>query len=107
MSENAADKLSGRHPLNTGHLVMGLAFAGLVAVWAVLQTETVELSEARWLLPLPWIVAGAVGLVAASLASRRKPGSAAGRVGDDAATGTTETETPETPETTDDTEEIR
>ena len=31
----------GRHPLNTGHLVMGLAFLGIVVVWALVQTDTV------------------------------------------------------------------
>jgi len=64
---------SGRHPVNVGQLVMGLAFLGLVAVWAiVVPLNAVELPHARWLLPLPWLVAGAAGLVATVLSGRRR-----------------------------------
>ena len=63
---------SGRHPVNVGHLVMGIAFAGLVVIWAIVQADVVENDEIRWLLPAPWVLAGAVGLVAATLASRRR-----------------------------------
>lgn len=63
---------SGRHPVNIGHLVMGIAFAGLVAIWAVVTGDVVEDEDARWLMPAPWVLAGAVGLVAATLASRRR-----------------------------------
>ena len=55
---------SGRHPVNVGHLVMGVAFLGLVTVWSLLATDTLELEDSRWLLPLPWLAAGAVGLAA-------------------------------------------
>jgi hypothetical protein len=114
MSEKPMDDLSGRHPVNIGHLVMGLAFAGLVAVWAVIQADAVELSEARWLLPLPWLVAGAIGLVATGVVSRRRPGPDAGWVGESARaeesayddSGATE-DTTVIDETTDPTEEIR
>ncbi|MDT0202004.1 hypothetical protein [Nocardioides sp. AE5] len=57
---------SGRHPVNTGHLVMGLAFAGLVAVWAVISSDLVAERDIRWLMPVPWVVAGAVGLAVAA-----------------------------------------
>ena len=55
---------SGFHSVNVGHLVMGTAFVGLVVVWALVSSDTVELRDAHWLLPLPWLVAGVVGLVA-------------------------------------------
>jgi hypothetical protein len=64
---------TGWHPVHIPHLVMGLAFFGLVAVWAiVVPLNAVELPHARWLLPLPWLVAGAAGLVATVLSGRRR-----------------------------------
>ncbi|MEI5672049.1 MULTISPECIES: hypothetical protein [unclassified Nocardioides] len=62
---------SGRHPVNVGHLVMGLAFLGLVAVWAVVQSDVIDDDAIRWLLPVPWVLAGAAGLVASVLSGRR------------------------------------
>ena len=62
---------TGRHPVNTGHLVMGVAFCGLVVVWALLTSDTVQLENARWILPLPWLVGGAVGVIASLLRGRR------------------------------------
>ena len=62
---------TGRHRVNVGHLVMGTAFLGLVCVWAlVVAADAVDIRDARWLLPLPWLVAGAVGLAATALRSR-------------------------------------
>jgi len=66
---------SGRHPVHVGHLVMSLAFLGLVAVWAVVQADLVGSHDVRWLLPIPWVVAGAVGLLATTLSSRQRWGS--------------------------------
>lgn len=60
-----------RHPVNVGHLVMGLAFLGLVAVWALVAGEVVADDNIRWLLPVPWVLAGGAGLVATALAARR------------------------------------
>lgn len=63
-------KPTGRHPVNIGHLVMGLVFLVFVVVWALIATRTVEihtLEDLRWLLPLPWIVGGSIGLLAALL----------------------------------------
>lgn len=65
---------SGWHPVNTGHLVMGVAFVGLVGVWALVASETVKIGEAGWILSLPWLAAGAAGLVATVLGGRRHPG---------------------------------
>ncbi|MFI5626622.1 hypothetical protein ACIA03_24400 [Nocardioides sp. NPDC051685] len=61
---------TGRHPVNIGHLVMGLVFLVFVVVWALIVTGTVHIDtveDLRWLLPLPWIVGGSIGLLAALL----------------------------------------
>lgn len=63
---------SGRHPVNIGHLVMGVAFAGLMAVWALVAGNVVEGADIRWLLPAPWVLAGLVGLVALITADGRR-----------------------------------
>ena len=55
---------SARHPVNIGQLVMGVAFLGLVAVWALIQGEVVGGDDVRWLLPVPWLFAGLAGLLA-------------------------------------------
>ena len=65
---------TGRHPVNTGHLVMGVALVGLVIVWALLTSDTVQLENAGWLLPLPWLIGGAAGLVATMLRGRGPSG---------------------------------
>lgn len=69
---NETERPSGRHPVSIGHLVMGLAFVGLVGVWALVQGEVVDGSDVRWLLPIPWVVAGIAGLVATTLTSRNR-----------------------------------
>ena len=61
---DAPDKPSGRHPVNITQLVMGVAFAGIVLVWALVQGDVVETDELRWLMPIPWLAAGAAGLAA-------------------------------------------
>ena len=58
MSHATDPELSGRHPVNIGHLVMGLAFVGLVGVWALIQGDIVQGDDIRWLLPVPWVLAG-------------------------------------------------
>lgn len=63
---------SGLHPVNVGQLVMGIALAGLAVVWALLQVCVVETSDLRWLLPVPWLAAGAAGLAATALPGRRR-----------------------------------
>jgi hypothetical protein len=57
---------AGTHPVNVLHLVMGVAFLGLVAIWALVESSAASASDLRWLLPLPWVLAGAAGLVAAA-----------------------------------------
>ncbi|HSX69205.1 hypothetical protein [Nocardioides sp.] len=62
----------GLHPVNIGHLVMGLAFTGLLTVWALFVSGTVPQDDLRWLLPVPWLVGGGAGLVAAVLTQRKR-----------------------------------
>lgn len=62
---------SWRHPVNTGHLVMGVAFAGILGVWALFASEIVAAEDLRWLTPLPWVLAGAAGLAAATWTNLR------------------------------------
>ncbi len=55
---------AGVHPINVAHLVMGVAFVGIVVIWALIESGTAGSSDLRWLLPIPWVAAGAVGLIA-------------------------------------------
>lgn len=63
---------SGWHPVSTGHLVMGIAFLGMAAIWAALQGGIATSDTLSWLLPVPWLAAGAIGLTAIALGSRRR-----------------------------------
>ncbi len=71
MTEKTGLIASGRHPVNIGHLVMGIAFLGLVGVWALIQSDVVGDSDVRWLMPVPWVFAGVAGLLATILTARR------------------------------------
>lgn len=62
----------GRHPVNIGHLVMGLVFLTFVAAWALIQTDVVTGDDVHWLLPVPWVVGGAVGIAVAVLGGVRR-----------------------------------
>ena len=108
MSNTTTVPTGSRHPVNIGHLVMGLAFAGLLAVWALIVGDAVDGDDIRWLLPLPWVFAGAIGLLAVTLASRKRTSRAAHGYTPVAET-TVDTETTDPTETTviTDTEEIR
>ena len=72
MEETRGWFASRRHPINVGHLVMGLAFAGLVVIWALIEGDVIADRDIRWLLPLPWVLAGTAGLLAITLGGRRK-----------------------------------
>jgi hypothetical protein len=52
------------------HLVVGLVFLGLAALWALSASGVVS-SEDTWLVPGLLVVAGATGLVAALAGGRR------------------------------------
>jgi hypothetical protein len=69
---NETVKRSGRHPVNVGHLVMGIAFLAMVGVWGLIQTDVVDGEEVRWLLPVPWVLAGLGGLLALALSGSRR-----------------------------------
>jgi hypothetical protein len=66
------DSITGRHPVNIGHLVMGLALLCMVGSWALVQTDVVDGDDIRWLLPIPWVVAGAVGLAVTAFTGQRR-----------------------------------
>lgn len=63
-----------RHTLNVGHLVMGIAFLGMVFVWALVAGDVVADDDIRWLMPIPWVAAGGTGLVAMAVGARRRTG---------------------------------
>lgn len=63
---------NARHPVNAGNLVIGIALLGLVAVWALVKADLVADETIRYLLPMPWVLGGVAGLVASTLASRRR-----------------------------------
>lgn len=65
---------SGRHPVEIAHLVMGVAFAGMTVVWALVVSGAVSDDDVRWLLPVPWVLAGAAGLVGLVASDRRRIG---------------------------------
>lgn len=62
---------SGRQ-INLSQLVMAVAFLAMVAIWGLLTTDTVSVKDLRWLLPIPFLSAGAVGLVASLTDVRRR-----------------------------------
>lgn len=63
---------SGRHPVNILHLVMGVIFLGAVTIWGLIWAEIASTEDLRWLLPLPWVIAGAAGLLVITLSGRRR-----------------------------------
>ena len=74
---------SGRHQVSIGHLVMGLALLGILGIWGLVESDTVTGDDIRWLLPIPWVLAGAVGLVVSAVTgSRRRAVRQVGWVGD-------------------------
>jgi hypothetical protein len=93
-----AERPSGRHPVNVGHLVMGIAFLAIVGIWALIQSDVVSHGDVRWLLPVPWVLAGLAGLIAIAMSgSRRWSTRQTGWVG---ATDTTTDENPDPTEET-------
>lgn len=64
------DEPTGRHPVVVGHLVMGVAFLGLLLVWALIASDTIPGDDVGFLLPVPWVLAGVAGLAALVAADR-------------------------------------
>jgi len=71
-TETIESRPTGRHVVNIGHLVMGIAFLGIVGAWALIQGDVVSGADVRWLLPVPWVLAGLAGLLATALSSGRR-----------------------------------
>ena len=67
----ARTETRGFHALGTAHLVMGVVLLALAALWALLTSGVAGSADLRWLLPLPFVLGGAVGLVALGLSARR------------------------------------
>lgn len=72
MSGSTGNPGGGRHRVEVGHLAMGVAFLGLAGVWALVAGDVVQGDDVRWLLPLPWLAGGLVGVVATVLAQRAR-----------------------------------
>jgi hypothetical protein len=36
----------------------------MLVIWVLIESGAAESSDLRWLLPIPWVAAGAAGLVA-------------------------------------------
>lgn len=63
----------GLHELHITHLVMGIAFAGIALVWLLSMLDVVPDAGLRLLVPLPFLFAGGLGLLALVLSHRRRP----------------------------------
>ena len=70
--EPRPERTTGRHLVNVAHLVMGIAFLGIVAVWLLVQGGAVGGDDVRWLLPVPWVLGGLAGLLSIATAGRRR-----------------------------------
>lgn len=76
------------HPVNLTHLVAGLVFLGFAGIWVALTVGWMPVDDLRWVLPVPWLLAGSVGLLVATGSQRRRERVArrdgeVGMVGDD------------------------
>ena len=69
---DAASEAGGKHPVNILHLVMGVVFLGVVTIWGLIQQQFASTDDLRWLIPLPWVIAGATGLAVITMSSRRQ-----------------------------------
>jgi hypothetical protein len=70
--EQRPSRPSGRHLVNVAHLVMGIAFLGIVGIWLLVEGGVVGGDDVRWLLPLPWVLGGLAGLLSIATAGRRR-----------------------------------
>ena len=65
-SANSRERVQRLHPVNVTHLVFGVVFATFLGIWALVTADVVSNDDLRWLLPVPWLLAGAAGLVVAT-----------------------------------------
>ena len=103
MNDSTGRIRAWRHPVNVGHLVMGIAFLAIVGAWALIQNDVVTGEQIRWLLPVPWVLGGLGGLLAIALAGRRRRTRQTGWVESEAAddaTTDTDIDTDPEPDTT-------
>lgn len=61
-------------PISIPHLVFGVVFTGIAAVWAIGQATDADLPRTAIAVPLVLIAAGIVGLVASLAGARRRTG---------------------------------
>lgn len=70
---NPATDGSGFHQTHVTHLVFGLLIATILALSAAVEYAGVDAHNLRFLIPLPFILAGAGGLAGLALNTRRRP----------------------------------
>ena len=61
---------TARHPVNITQLIFGIGFVAVVAIWGLAVSDAIDPGDARWLLPFPWLLAGAGGLLAWMISQR-------------------------------------
>ncbi len=61
---------TARHPVNITQLIFGIGFVAVVAIWGLAIGDAIDPGDARWLLPFPWLLAGAGGLLAWMISQR-------------------------------------
>lgn len=72
MNEHDETTPTGFHPVNLTHLVAGLVFLCFAGIWVALAAGWMPVDDLRWALPVPWLLAGSVGLLAAIWSQRRR-----------------------------------
>ena len=71
--QQPAAPTGGKHPVNILHLVMGVVFLGIVSIWALIEGQIATTEDLRWLIPLPWVIAGAAGLIVIMMSRGSEP----------------------------------
>ena len=52
---------------------MGVVFLGIVSIWALIEGQVATTEDLRWLVPLPWVIAGAAGLFVIMMSRGNEP----------------------------------
>ena len=98
MTENTPTR-----PLGVAHLIFGLVFTGIAAIWLIGEANGTDIPDLAVAFPAVLIGAGIVGLVAITVNHRNAKAQLSSTPADDVPETTGTTETTETTETTDDT----